>query len=215
MEILTPLTFAQNGSVQRLIRLQTNHTFRGQIVESPLSTTACRKRALKHVGKIRTFRPPLAHFSTAVSKSRYDHRLHGVLLVCSGLNCYEVADLLGQCPRTIQYWVNRFERDGFAGLQEGERSGRPSALDELTRQEMGNDLRCEPQAWGYTQVLWDGKLLSHHLSRQYGIQVGVRQCQRLFKQLGLRRRKPRPVIAQADPEAQAAYKKTPSMGKAK
>ncbi len=33
--------------------------------------------------------------------SRYDHRLHGVLLVCSGLSCYAVAELLGQSPRTV------------------------------------------------------------------------------------------------------------------
>ena len=38
--------------------------------------------------------------------------------------------------------------------------------------------------------------------------MGVRQCQRIFHQLGFRRRKPRPLIAQADPEAKAAYKKT-------
>jgi transposase len=42
--------------------------------------------------------------------------------------------------------------------------------------------------------------------------MGVRQCQRLFHQLGFRRRKPRSVIAQADPEAKAAYKKTPKTG---
>jgi transposase len=42
--------------------------------------------------------------------------------------------------------------------------------------------------------------------------MGVRQCQRLFHQLGFRRRKPRSLIAQADPEAQAAYKKTPKTG---
>jgi hypothetical protein len=34
-------------------------------------------------------------------ESRYDHRLHGGLLVCSGRSCYEVANLLGQSPRTI------------------------------------------------------------------------------------------------------------------
>jgi transposase len=148
-------------------------------------------------------------------ESRYDHRLHGVLLVCSGLSCYQVADLLSQSPRTIHNWVNRFERQGFSGLQEGDRPGRPSALDERTRQGIEKDLRDDPRHLGYAQTFWDGKLLSHHLSRQYGVSLGVRQCQRLFRQLGFRMRKPRPVIAQADPEAQAAYKKTPTVGKTK
>ena len=37
-------------------------------------------------------------------ESRYDHRLHGILLVCSGFSCYEVADLFKHSLRTIQYF---------------------------------------------------------------------------------------------------------------
>ncbi len=148
-------------------------------------------------------------------ESRYDHRLHGVLLVCSGMNCYQVAELLGQSPRTVQYWVKRFEESGFAGLQEGEKSGRPTAFDEALRQRIGKDLRQQPQTFGYTQNLWDGKLLSHHLSQKYAIKIGVRQCQRLFGKMGFRRRKPRPIIANSDPEAQKAYKKPAVAGRQK
>ena len=58
-------------------------------------------------------------------ESRYDHRLHGILLICSGFSTYNVAELFGHSPRTIQYWVNRFEESGFAGLEETTRPGRP------------------------------------------------------------------------------------------
>lgn len=128
-------------------------------------------------------------------ESRYDHRLHGVLLVCSGRSCYEVADLLGHSPRTIAYWVKRFERSGFAGLEEGERPGRPAALHERTRDRIGQDLRCSPREFGHAQTLWDGKLRSHHLDARYGVRLRVRHCQRLFRQFGFRQRTPRPVIA--------------------
>ncbi len=141
-------------------------------------------------------------------ESRYDHRLHGILLVCSGLSCAEVAELFGHGRRTIQYWVRRFEESGFAGLEESPRPGRPSLIDEDIRRELDIDLRRSPRDHGYSQNLWDGKLLSHHLSQCYGIQLGERQCRRLFRQLGFRRRKPRPVIAKADEEAQREYKKT-------
>jgi len=141
-------------------------------------------------------------------ESRYDHRLHGVLLVCSGLSCSEVARLFGHGRRTIQYWVRRFEESGFAGLEETPRPGRPSLIDKDIRKGVAVDLRCSPREFGYSQNLWDSKLLSHHLSKQYGVQLGERQCRRLFHQLGFRRRKPRPVIARADQEAQHRYKKT-------
>ena len=45
-------------------------------------------------------------------ESRYDHRLHGVLLVAQGMTCPEVARLLGDAPRSVEYWVHRFEEQG-------------------------------------------------------------------------------------------------------
>jgi len=144
-------------------------------------------------------------------ESRYDHRLHGILLVCKGFSCTEVADFFNHSPRTIQYWVRRFEEEGFAGLVDTSRSGRPSRLDENFLEVIGKDLRESPRSFEYSQNLWDGKLLSHHLSEKYDVCLGVRQCQRLFTLLGFRRRKPRPVIAKSDPEAKAIYKKTPGI----
>jgi len=142
-------------------------------------------------------------------ESRYDHRLHGVLLVSQGLSCRKVGDYLGQNPVTVQRWVKRFNNKGFAGLYEGERCGRPSRIDTLQWSELESDLRKSPQEFGYGQNLWDGKLLSHHLSVCYGVELGTRQSQRIFRQMGFRRRKPRPLIAHADPEAQRVFKKTP------
>jgi transposase len=61
--------------------------------------------------------------------------------------------------------------------------------------------------------MWDCPALSEFLRRQIGVALKVRQCQRLFRQLGIRLRKPRPQIAQADSELQKAHKKTPRAGK--
>lgn len=35
-------------------------------------------------------------------ESRYDHRLHGMLLVAQGMTCPQVAELLGDCAATIR-----------------------------------------------------------------------------------------------------------------
>src|SRR3974390_2750428 len=63
-------------------------------------------------------------------ESRYDHRLHGVLLVAHGMTCPEGAALLGDAPRTVEYWIRGFEEKGLAALREGERSGRPRGVSE-------------------------------------------------------------------------------------
>lgn len=144
-------------------------------------------------------------------ESRYDHRLHGVLLVAQGLSCQEVSGLLGDSPRTIQYWINRFEQEGLAGLVEGERTGRPRRLNDEQLDEIGVALRQSPEDVGMIGTLWDGKTLSAFIKMRFGVDLKVRQCQNLFRQLGFRLRKPRPRIAHADPAAQEQYKKTQKM----
>src|SRR5713101_9903865 len=74
-------------------------------------------------------------------ESRYDHRLHGVLLVAQGMTCPEVSRMLGDAPRTVEYWVRRFEEKGLAGLTEGERTGRPARLSGAQIQEVNRVLR--------------------------------------------------------------------------
>src|SRR5204863_9891418 len=58
-------------------------------------------------------------------ESRYDHRLHGVLLVGHGMPCPEAAALLGDAPSTGEDWVCGIEQKGLAALREGGRAGRP------------------------------------------------------------------------------------------
>ncbi len=139
--------------------------------------------------------------------ARYNHRLHAVLLVAHGMTCPEVGRVLGDAPRTVEYWVHRFERDGFAGLRESSRPGRPRRLTEEQLGEIAQILRGSPSEVGLGTYLWDGKTLSAFIEQQYGEKLSVRQCQRLFRELGFRLRKPRHQIAHGDPERQAAYKK--------
>ena len=143
------------------------------------------------------------------SEARYDHRLHAVLLVAQGMSCRQAAQMLGDAPRTVEYWVTRFEADGFGGLSDGERPGRPCRLGDAEREQVEQALRGSPADFGLEAQLWDGPLLSAFLERQLGVTLRVRQCQRLFRQMGFRLRKPRPEVASADPQLQAAHKKTP------
>lgn len=148
-------------------------------------------------------------------EAKYDHRLHGLLLVANGQSCRQAAGLLGENPRTVQRWVRSYERDGFDGLRDGARSGRPPLLDDARRAALEADLRDRPDSFGLVGHLWDGPLLREHLRRRYGVKLGVRQCQRLFRQMGFRLRKPRPQVAgAADPGRSEAFKKTASPGRA-
>jgi transposase len=139
--------------------------------------------------------------------SRYDHRLHGMLLVCQGLSCPEVSKILGESPRTIEYWVRDLNEKGFEGLREEKRSGRPSAIDGTLLSNIDSDLKQTPTSFGYTKNVWGGKILSHHLKEKYDIKLGVRQCQRLLNQLDFRLRKECSVIAESDVGMKAEFSK--------
>jgi transposase len=146
------------------------------------------------------------------AEARYDHRLHGLLLVAQGMSARAVAHLLGDSPRTVAYWVRRFEAEGLAGIVDTDRPGRPRRLTERQMAAIGAALRQRPAAYHLAGNLWDGKTLSAFVRREWAVRLGVRQCQRVFRQLGFRLRKPRPVLASADPEQQRAVKKTPEPG---
>lgn len=139
--------------------------------------------------------------------ARYDHRLHAVLLVANGISCPETAKVLGDSERTVRYWIQKFNQEGLQGLIESERTGRPCRLSEKQLKKIDKVLRQTPRSVGMTTGIWDGKTLSNYIKNEFEVSIGVRQCQRLFTALGFRFRKPRPMIAHADPEEQKRFKK--------
>jgi transposase len=140
-------------------------------------------------------------------EAKYDHRLHALLLLAKGMTCPQVADYLGDSERTVRYWIKRYQRDGLQGLVENERSGRPARLNPKQLERIASVLRGIPEDVGLRGGIWDGKSLSAFIQKQFRIELGPRQCQRLFRQLNFRLRKPRPMIARSKPEIQEAFKK--------
>jgi transposase len=106
--------------------------------------------------------------------------------------------------------VRRYEEEALTGLVDGDRPGRPKRLTEEQLAQLATALRKSPKDFGFSSNLWDGKTLAAFIAKQWQIDLGVRQCERLFRQFGVRRRKPRPLIAGADPVQKEELKKPPS-----
>lgn len=126
-------------------------------------------------------RRALWHEIARSSESRYDHRLHGVLLVSRGLSCNAAARLLDQSPRSVQYWIRSFQEAGMAGLRERERPGRPRRLRPGQLERLRRQVCARPGEAGYAEQRWDGRLLKRHLRSVYRVSLGLRQCQRLLR----------------------------------
>ena len=141
-------------------------------------------------------------------EGRYYHRLAVVLHVLRGASAYKASRAFGFSPRTVEYWIKRLSSCGLNGLCDGNHPGRPSRLSASQKQRLRKELRHSPRDTGYDQNLWDGVLLSHHLEKNYSISLSVRQCQRLFHQMGFSLQRPRRQASESDPLQQKAFKKT-------
>lgn len=137
-------------------------------------------------------------------ESRYDHRLHGLLLLAAGHSCREVAELFGEDDTTVQRWVHRVQQGGLQALRESERPGRPRSLDTLQWRELQADLERTPRDFGLSAAVWDGLALADHLRRRFGVELGVRQCQRIFRQMGLVPRRLHAEVPRSDQITTAA-----------
>ena len=93
-------------------------------------------------------------------ESRYHHRLHGVLLVAEGLTCPAVARLLGDAPRTVEYWV-KASAQGPGRAAGGRKTGRPRRLSNERMRQIEVVLRRTPREAGLGGNIWDGKTLRH------------------------------------------------------
>jgi len=91
--------------------------------------------------------------------------------VASGQTPEAVAEAAGVCPRTVRKWVDRYRREGLAGLQD--RSSRPHRLRQPTPQAVIEQIeRLRRQRW---------------TGKQIAVEVGVSAAtvSRVLRRLGL------------------------------
>ena len=119
-------------------------------------------------------------------ESRYNHRLHAVLLVLQGLSPPEAADWLGDSVRAVELWVHRFQEKRLEGLHESRRPGRPPRLNKEQLAQALLAVRSSPSEAGLTGNQWDVKTLSAYL-RSLGVTLMPRQCRNLLRKWGLRK----------------------------
>jgi transposase len=148
-------------------------------------------------------------FFSSNDDARFLRRLDVILLICDGHPLPYVAQLFQIDPTTVQRWIHSLNESGFEGLKDKPGRGRQPRLSPENYDRLYNDLEQSPAFFGYETARWDGKLLSHHLKTEYGVELKVRQCQNLFKKLGFSLQRPRKMPIGADPEKREAFKKTP------
>ena len=140
-------------------------------------------------------------------ESKYHFKVFAVNMVLSGTSASDVGRSAGVSKVTVTNWVKTVDEQGFESLRVKKQPGRPSKLSTEQLQEIDAALSKEASVFGYK--VWDGPTLSGFILDKYGVTLSVRQCQRLFHQLGYSLIRPRsfPSKGYEDTEARKAFKK--------
>ena len=120
-------------------------------------------------------------------EARYLFRVFAVNMVLAGTPASQVGASAGFTKAAVTGWVKTVDEQGFEAL-------RPHLQD-------------DPNDHGFK--IWDGPALSAYIKAKYDIEIGVRQCQRLFHRLGYSRIRPQPFPSKGyeDTEEREAFKK--------
>ena len=140
--------------------------------------------------------------------TRYYFRVFSVNFVLNGMSAANVAEIAGVSRSTVSDWVKAVDEQGFEALKSVKPSGRPSKLSVKQKSEIDDVIQKEPSEFGYK--VWDGPTLSAYIKEKYDIKLGVRQCQRLFHELGYSKIRPQvfPSKGYEDTETRNVFKKT-------
>ena len=140
-------------------------------------------------------------------EARYLFRVFAVNMVLAGTPASQVGASAGFTKAAVTGWVKTVDEHGFEALRPQKRAGRPAKLTADQLKHIDTALQDDPKEYGFK--VWDGPSLSAYIKEKFKIEIGVRQCQRLFHSLGYSRIRPQPLPSKGyeDTEEREAFKK--------
>ena len=125
---------------------------------------------------------------------RVSERAHFVLLSVQGHSAPEIGQLLGYDAQTVRIWLKAYQRQGYAGLEDAPRSGRPPLDRHLTAVVQAQASQPPPNS-GYLQGCWSVALLVLHLATRFRLVVSPSRVRRALHLAGFGWKRPKLVPA--------------------
>jgi transposase len=123
-------------------------------------------------------------------------------VVEKGYSPESVIDILGFSHSCIYDWLNRFDANGYDGLDTKKAPGAPPIITpEMDNWLKTTVLQATPENFGYDTPLWTCDILSELLAKRYHIQVIGATVDHHLKQMKLSYQKPSYVPNEQNPEA--------------
>src|SRR3954462_12198340 len=130
-------------------------------------------------------------------------RLRIVRLAHRGRPHRDIAADLGITPRTVQNWLNAYNRGGVAALVPRKAKGQPPAIPAHLAREIRRWVIDGPAAQGLDRANWTHAELADHLRKTHGLTASRSAMQRFCRRDDIRPYRPTYRLLRGDPVKQA------------
>ena len=143
-----------------------------------------------------------------VKDGRISRRLLAIALVLEGASRKRAAESCGMDRQTLRDWVHRYNAEGIEGLSNRGGGGVKPLLSEDQMAHLSRWVEAGPDPARDGVVRWRRVDLARRLETKFGVRLHERTVGTYLAKLGFHRLSVRPEHPNADPAAQAAFKKT-------
>ncbi len=143
-----------------------------------------------------------------VKDGRVARRMLAIALVLEGASRTTAAESCGMDRQTLRDWVHRYNAEGLEGLANRGGGGAKPRLSKDQMAQLAAWVEAGPDPDQDGVVRWRRVDLARRIEAVFGIRLAERTVGTYLKNLGFRKLSVRPEHPNADPEAQAAFKKT-------
>jgi len=136
-----------------------------------------------------------------------EERIQAVQLIESGRNADEVAEIMGVGRRSVFEWLEKYRREGLAGLSTKFASGRPTALTDRQMLELrAIIIGVDPRQLSFGLALWTRGMIAELIWQRFKVKLSNVTVGRLLKKLGMSPQRPLYRAYQQDPDKVKEWK---------
>lgn len=126
-----------------------------------------------------------------------------VLLSADGLEVHEIGARLSVDRQVVRRWVKRYVAEGFNGLRDRVRSGRPPEIEHHVWQKLATVVVQSPEKFGWSLARWSVRALGEFLARRFGWDVSRSSISRFLRSMALKPHRVKYWLNPSDPDFDA------------
>jgi transposase len=127
-------------------------------------------------------------------------RARVVLLSDDGFEIHEISVRLSIDHQVVRRWIRRYLADGFDGLKDRRRTGRPPDIEPRVWQKLATLVVQAPEKFGVPIARWSVRALEDFVARRYGWQVSRMSVCRFLRAMAIKPHRVQYWLNPSDPD---------------